>query len=304
MDSEASEQRPPGIPSLEDHVEEYLAFRVLRKALQLLSVLVALVAAITAFFGYNLKVDIEETTLELVETQTMFMDSVVARAAAKVDSLDIIRVELQTLVARQERAIAAQARDAETHQDLTRRQTLDLQRLRSQIESESREVESSIDTLTRVAEEVRGQSLSLRQDLANINLGLSDIRAATATMDTSLAMVGNRVFGSWAFVVHEKSESELAAIGLTVRMSTIRDGRLRDFEVLAGGENVLERHDLAVGNTRCTRPTRDHPFRYRITPSYIVELFMGRDIAGLQVESLLGDDSCQRRVGPPLAAAR
>lgn len=280
MERGTEPEKSPG-PSSQAQLEDYYAFRVFRKALVLFAFPAAMLAGVAGFFGYDLSRDVLEVQEQI--------GTIGSRAEALMDSLRAAKNELDAFAAFQKRQLELQSKVSSDQVDALIRQATVLGGLIERLEASREKIEgvkSETDAATN-----RIVTLAARLDAGLVSLSASQeaITAAQAEVDTAMASIQRRVFGSWSFVVHEKRRSALASLPLSIRMSTIRDGVLREFEVSSNGVVVLEAHDFPVGESRCVK-VREGVW-YRLTPSYIVELFLGADIAGLQVERL--DDRAQ-----------
>ena len=138
--------------------------------------------------------------------------------------------------------------------------------------------------------QTEGIQMLLTAGLSELERNQIEITKAREDLGASLELIRSRVFGSWSFVVHERRRTDFPALPLSVRMGVIKDNTLRDFEVSSNGTVVFDASDFPVGESRCVRASDDS--WYRLTPSYIVELFLGDDIAGMQVEMLKTEMEC------------
>ena len=233
-------------PKLDADARDYLAFVVTKKALQLLLVPVTLLVGVAGFFGYDVRRD-------LLEAQNELVSRIIPEGQASLDSLQRIQQEPEALVAAQNAQLTLQSQMSSTQLAELIRQASELGSSLVRMEAAESEVQSlnsHADSVTSHAEELQAR---LDSGLSELEKKQSEVEISRRDLNTSLELIQSRVFGSWSFVVHERRRTDFPALPLSVRMGTIKDNTLRDFEVSSNGAVVFDASDFPVGESRCVQ---------------------------------------------------
>lgn len=287
MERETREQGPT--PALDSETEDYVAFRVFQKALRLFAFPATVVIGVGGFFGFDL-------WRQVTSVRDQLLRDILPQAMARVDSLKRMQQELEALIAVQGGQLARQNEMSSSQLGELIRQAGDLARSIERLEASRGRVEEIVASTAVRDSQLDTLRAQMESGLQSLGRDREQVAASRAAIDSTMSFIERRVFGSWSFVVHEKQRTDLAPLPLSVRMTTIRDGVLRDFEVSSNGVVIHGASDFPVGRSRCVadRVGPEDAVWYRLTPSYIVELFFGADIAGLQVERMDDEAQCRR----------
>jgi len=289
MSTEHGSGRDVEPTSLTEDSEDHLAFRVFQKSLKLQRWLFGLAGALLLFFGWRVDVALTDVRAEVDGARAELRENML-EAEQDLARMNSARQDLEALAEQQRQHLEQQRTFLEDQRGFLLSQAVRMERL----------------AVSTSAVTGRADSAAVAADLAAANLSsLRDsVQAAWETIDTAWSRVQNRVdsiqqevFGSWSFVVKERESIRLGTLPLTASMGLINDGVLEGMEIRAFGRLVQAAQDVPLQSTVVAYVCEDErePARiFEITPTYIVELFLGDDIAGLQVQErrLTGDTSC------------
>lgn len=267
--------------------EDHLAFRVFQKSFRYHTWFLALIVGLLGLFGWQVSESL--TSLRsTVEDDLHALRLQVDAAGTDLTRLDSVRRELEGLVDRQRTDLQEQRTFLNEQRGFLMDQARRIGGLEVAAGSASARASSSADAADQAQarlDDVRGALLQAGDSLRHMT---DSVGRMWGGVQNRVESIEQEVFGSWAFVVKERQTIRLGTLPLTVSMELIDDDILEDLEVRAGGTVLQAAQDVPLRSTlRVCVPADSDARRYRVfelTPTYIVELFLGDDIAGLQVQ--------------------
>ena len=259
---------------LSPDTEELLTIRLVSKSFKYILAIITFFGVLLGYVGINIRDDLNETkrkfedevgsAVELVESLTNEIDSLRKVTAEKEFYLDILQgsIELnQQVFNRNLIALGSQS------EKITRSIT-DSQELSTRMKSTLASIVDSVRLMKNRFNKIDNKIDSMQDEL-------NKFRAKVEDMETEL-------FNAGTYVAKEKSETELYGLNLMIRMATIRNERLRQLEIIEiGSRKILwGPEDLKLGVTYKIPYGKK---TIQIVPRYIIELFRGKDIAGIDV---------------------
>jgi hypothetical protein len=281
--------------------EELLAFTVARKALGYLAIVGGFVAVVLVYVGWDLK----------SEANNLRAEAQAAKAELQQARNEIAGLrELQKTVSEETGRIVGGAEKAFDRQltafgnsqhDFVGEQGATFRQLSSTAQSQlggimaewgrlSSTSVASHTELSRLKAEVQQfltradeQQNNVNKIVADLSRQIADVttRVDESRQDTTsrIDAFRRRIDAAGTFVGREKSELVASRFGLRVSLGVVseKNNVVRQVEIKnADGKVLWERNDVPL---RHTLTLEDEHFRYTFTPSYVIEVWPGRDYA-------------------------
>lgn len=256
------------IPS---EVQEVLAIRLVTKSFKYILGVLAFFSIILGYVGFDLVGDINKSKVQLQE-QVNEAQELIERLNGKLVSLKNETSSGKLLLENLKNAI-------DSNQDFFRENLILLGKNNSQSEINQTLIKKTIDK----AENSIAKLDSIEKNIEIHKKETADSLKKIKTFEIKIDSIEVELFQSGSFVVREKIETPLSGLPLKVKMATIRGNTLREFELLErdGGKRLFGPEDIVLGQN--IPPIRNGEQIIKIMPRYIVELFFGKDMAGLDV---------------------
>jgi hypothetical protein len=271
------------IPRLSEDAEDLLAYRVLKKSLRYVLGMVATLGAVFAFFGYDVVRDAEGARKEVLALTDALKEEIRQTRALNDSLINRLKTEQSHL----QLEVGQLRSTAEAYQRVYVDQILQTSNRVADAAAEARHTTAqsrlSVGEVDRARTDLEQLSDRLARDLLEAQRARTALDSVVGTYGVVIDTIRQKVFGSWTVVAKEKSRTPLPGTGYVVRMTTIRDNHLRDFEVLdsVSGSVVVRPRHLAIGQSI---EIEADGYRYRLTPRYAIEHWPGKDLAGIQVD--------------------